>query len=601
MEISSDPMKISQQVSSRKGGLRTMPFIIANEAFEKVASVGLHANMILYLKNEYHFDNATGASILFLWGAISNFMPTLGAFLSDCYLGRFRVIALGTILSFFGMLALWLTAALPTARPPHCGQYSENCIKPTPSQLALLFLSFALMAVGSGGIRPCSLAFGADQFDKPENPNNGRILQSLFNWYFASVGISIMISVTVTVYIQTEVGWNVGFGVPVVLIFLSTVLFLLGSKMYVMVKANKKLMAGFPTVVVMAWKNKDIDFPPKDSDDGGYHYDKGSKLVKPTEKLRFLNKACIIRNPDKDLNPGGSVLERWNLCTVQQVEELKALIKVLPIWSTGIIIALTNSQHSFWVLQANTMDRSLTKNFKIPAGSFSVFELITLTLWVAIYDRILVPRISKFTGKPRGLSLKQRIGIGLFLSFLAIATSALVERTRRARAIDQGLAEQPKAIVKMSAMWLVPQNCLTGLADAFNAVGQVEFYYSQFPKTMSSIGVALFALGMAFGNLGGTLIVKLVDGVSQRGGNVSWVSNNLNKGHYDYYYWLLTILSLANCFYFILCSWAYGSCEDQKFGGEREGIEEEGIAKSKESSPQIDIAKSKGSPITYYV
>ncbi|CAK9172752.1 unnamed protein product [Ilex paraguariensis] len=501
--------------------------------------------MILYLKNEYHFDNVTGASILLFWGAISNFMPTLGAFLSDYYLGRFRVIALGTILSFFGMLALWLTAALPAARPPHCDQYSDNCIKPTPSHLVLLFSSFALIAISSGGISPCSLAFGADQFDNPKNPNNGRILQSLFNWYYASVAISIMISVIVTVYIQTEVGWNMGFGVPVVLSFLSTILFLLSSKMYVMLKSNKKLMAGFSRVVVMAWKNKDIDFPSKESDDEGYHYDKGSKLVKPTEKLRFLNKACIIRNPDKDLNPDGSAIERWNLCTVQQVKELKALIKVLPIWSTGIIIALTNGQHSFWVLQANTMDRSLTKNFKIPVVSFSVFEIITLTLWVAIYDQILVPRISKFTEKPQGLSLKQRIGIGLLLSFLAIAKSALVERRRRAGAIDQGLAEQPKAIVKMSAMWLVPQNCLTRLADAFNTLGQVEFYYSQFPKTKSSIGVALVALGMAFGNLGKTLIVKLVDSVSQRGGNVSWVSNNLNKGHYDYYYWVLTILCIG--------------------------------------------------------
>lgn len=72
---------------------------VANEAFEKVASVGLQANMILYLRDEYHLDSASGASIMFLWGAVSNFMPTLGAFLSDSYLGRFRVIASGTLVS----------------------------------------------------------------------------------------------------------------------------------------------------------------------------------------------------------------------------------------------------------------------------------------------------------------------------------------------------------------------------------------------------------------------------------------------------------------------------------------------------------------------
>lgn len=73
--------------------------IVANESFERVASVGLRANMILYLRNEYHLSIVTGANIMFLWGAISNFMPTLGAFLSDSYLGRFRVIAVGLIIS----------------------------------------------------------------------------------------------------------------------------------------------------------------------------------------------------------------------------------------------------------------------------------------------------------------------------------------------------------------------------------------------------------------------------------------------------------------------------------------------------------------------
>ncbi|KAK3041696.1 hypothetical protein RJ639_001506 [Escallonia herrerae] len=597
MEISSDEMKISQEV--RKGGIRTMPFIVANEAFEKVASTGLHANMILYLTKEYHLNSATGANVLFLWGAISNFMPTLGAFLSDSYLGRFRVIALGTVVTLIGIIVLWLTALFPEARPPHCHPGAANCVQPNGSQLALLFASFAIMSVGAGGIRPCSLAFGADQFDNPENPKNERILQSFFNFYYASVGISLMISVTVIVYIQMEAGWIVGFGVPAGLMFLSTVLFLVGSSLYVKVKANKSLITGFAQVVVVAFKNKHLAFPPKNSD-GWYHYSKGSKLVSPTEKIRFLNKACIIRNPEKDLNTGDSASEPWHLCTVQQVEALKALIKVVPIWSTGIIVAVTISQNSFPVLQANTMDRRLVGNFKIPAGSFGVFALLTLTVWVGIYDRIVVPWISKFTKRSGGLSLKQRMGIGLFISCFATAVAALVERARRGKAIHEGLADNSTAVVDMSAMWLVPQHCLTGLAEAFNAIGQINFYYSQFPKSMSSIGVALFALGMAVGNLVGSLIVGIVDGLSKRGGGPSWVSNNLNQGHYDYYYWVLTILSVANFFYFIFCSRAYGSCEEPKVWDEGEAMKEED-PRAYEESPLRNIAKSKESPLIHAV
>ncbi|XP_059276811.1 protein NRT1/ PTR FAMILY 1.2-like [Lycium ferocissimum] len=565
-ESYSEIVKTSEDVSDvKKGGLKTMPFIIANEAFEKVASVGLHANMILYLKNEYHLTNATGTNILFWWGAISNFTPIFGAFLADSYLGRFYVITLGTFISLIGMVVLWLTAILKEARPYPCNLESRNCSKPSLAQFSFLFSAFALMSIGAGGIRPCSLAFGADQFDNPKNPNNGRILQSFFNWYYVAVGISILISATVIVYIQTQFHWVVGFGVPAGLMFLATVFFLLGSALFIRIKQNKSLFTGFAQVVAVAWKNKHLALPPVDSN-GWYHHEKGSRFTFPTHKLRFLNKACTIRNPEKDLNPSGTSSNPWNLCTIQQVEEFKALLKVIPIWSTGIIIAVTLSQQAFPVLQANTMDRHLIKgsNFQIPAASYGAFGILTLTIWIAIYDRVLVPWISKFTRKPRGLSFKQRMGIGLLLSCAAQAAAALVERERRSRALSQGLADHPLSEVDMSAMWLVPQHCLTGIAEAFNAIGQIEFYYSQFPKSMASIGVALFSLGMGFGNLAGSLIVEIVDHASRRGGKVSWVSNNLNLGHYDYYYWVICLLSVGNFFYFIVCAWAYGSDEDKR-------------------------------------
>lgn len=241
------------------------------------------------------------------------------------------------------------------------------------------------------------------------------------------------------------------------------------------------------------------------------------------------------------------------------------------------MIAVTLSQHAFPVLQANTMDRHLSKgsNFQIPASSYGAFGILTLTIWLAFYDRVLVPWISRFTRKPRGLSFKQRMGMGLLLSCAAQAVAALVERERRSRALGQGLADYPLSQVDMSAMWLVPQHCLIGLAEAFNAIGQIEFYYSQFPKSMASIGVALFSLGMGFGNLVGSSIVEIVDHVSSRGGKVSWVSNNLNLGHYDYYYWVLCFLSIGNFFYFIVCAWAYGSAEDKRIWEEDE-VEKKG-------------------------
>ncbi|OWM66046.1 hypothetical protein CDL15_Pgr015472 [Punica granatum] len=101
----------------------------------------------------------------------------------------------------------------------------------------------------AGGIRPCSIAFGADQLDNHENPKNQLVLQSFFNRYYASVGITVMLSVTVIVYIQDKAGWVIGFEVPLVLMFLAAVLFLIGSPFYVKVKGNKSLFTGFAQVV----------------------------------------------------------------------------------------------------------------------------------------------------------------------------------------------------------------------------------------------------------------------------------------------------------------------------------------------------------------
>ncbi|XP_061343822.1 protein NRT1/ PTR FAMILY 1.2-like [Gastrolobium bilobum] len=554
MEMSMEQKKATEQVVRKKGGYRTMPFIIANETFEKVANFGLHVNMILYMLQEYHLDPSTAAIIIFLWNALSNFIPIFGAFLSDSCVGRFRVIAWGTFIDLVGLVVLWLTAIIRHARPQEC--HVETCPSPTGSQLMFLFSSLILMAFGAGGIRPCSLAFAADQINNPENPRNERVMKSFFNWYYVSVGFSIMVSVIFLVYIQVKAGWVVGFGIPVGLMSFSAIMFLLGSYMYVKVKPNKSLLTSLAQVIVATWKNRHSTLPPKNSDLWYFH--NGSNLVQPTDKARFLNKACIIKNREKDLDSNGMAVDPWNLCTVRQVEELKVIIKVLPIWSTGIILATAINQQSFAVVQAGTMDR-VVFNLNIPQTSFGAFTIITLTLWIAIYDRIIVPLLLIYK---KGLTVKQRMGIGLVISCLANIVAALVEKKRRNAAIREGFMNNPNGVVNMSAMWLVPQYSLFGLAEAFNAIGQIEFYYTQFPKTMSSIAIALFTLGFGMGNLVASIIVKVVKDGTVRPGEESWLSSNLNRGHYDYYYALLFILSLVNLFYYFICSRAYGSTED---------------------------------------
>lgn len=102
----------------------------------------------------------------------------------------------------------------------------------------------------------------------------------------------------------------------------------------------------------------------------------------------------------------GNALDEWRVCTVDQMEELKALIRLIPLWSTGIMFSVTLSQGSFLVIQVGSMDRNITPNFEIPAGSFIMFQLISLVTWVFLYDQIFLPVASKIKGKPVRLSFK---------------------------------------------------------------------------------------------------------------------------------------------------------------------------------------------------
>jgi len=222
------------------------------------------------------------------------------------------------------------------------------------------------------------------------------------------------------------------------------------------------------------------------------------------------------------------------------------------------------SQTTFSTVQANTMDRTLFGTFKMPAGSFNLVIVITVSIIIPTYDRVMVPLLAKYMAMPRGFSCRSRMAIGLLFLCASKATSAAVETMRRNAAVEEGFEDQPKAVIHMSVLWLVPEFVLLGIAEGFNPVGQVEFFYTYIPKSMSSFAMALFNLQLAAVNIFGSLLVSIVDKLTSVGGNESWLSTNINRGHLNYYYALLTCLGILNYFYFLAICWAYGPAPEQK-------------------------------------
>ncbi|XP_022777177.1 protein NRT1/ PTR FAMILY 1.2-like [Durio zibethinus] len=535
----------------RKGGFITLPFIIANEALEKVPSYALVPTMMLYLKSNYHMTIAAGHNLINLWQAFSNFAPILGAFFADSYMGRFVTIGLGSISSFLGVTILWLTALLPQARPPPCDPLTQSCKSATAGQLGILACALFFKSMGAGGIRPCSMPFGADQMSNKSEKS----LESYFSWYYAAASLGGSLGLTVVIYILQIYGWKVGYGVCAFLMLLAALAFYIASPLYVKLKASTSLFTGFVQVVVVSYRKRNLPFPSQKS---GYHHGEDSKIIFPSEKLTFMNKACIITNTEQEIGPDGLALDPWRLCTVQKVEELKALLKVLPIWSTGIVMAIAGSQHSFPVLQASTMNRQVFGGFQIPAASLTVIVYGIAVVWVVLYERVIIPLASKIKGKQVYISVNLRMGLGLFLSVIALGFTAMVENARLGKIIQEGHVKDPSAIVNISVMWLLPQYIVMGVAEALSTLGQFEFYHREFPKTMSSIGNSLFFLSLALAHLLSSALFNIVNQTT----SPSWVADNLNEARFDNYYWLLAGLSLVNVFYYIICISSYGSTSD---------------------------------------
>lgn len=125
--------------------------------------------------------------------------------------------------------------------------------------------------------------------------------------------------------------------------------------------------------------------------------------------VRFLDKAAII---PKDTEAGP-----WKVCSVTQVEEVKIITRMVPIFISTIIMNTCLAQlQTFSVEQGNTriMDKSLG-HFQFPAPSIPVIPLVFMAFLIPLYEFVFVPFARKITNHPSGITQLQRVGVGLVL------------------------------------------------------------------------------------------------------------------------------------------------------------------------------------------
>ncbi|XP_057782723.1 protein NRT1/ PTR FAMILY 2.7-like [Salvia miltiorrhiza] len=504
----------------RRGGWITFPFIIGTMGCLALAAGGWTANLIVYLIQEFNIKSISSAKIYnFVNGSITLF-PIVGAVIADSFLGCYSVICFSSLISLLGTLVLVLTAVVDRLRPPACEDGSNLCKYPSHLQFGVLYIGLALASLGNAGTRFTIATMGADQFDSPKHRG------IFFNWYIFTMYTATIVSSTAIVYVEDNLSWTWGFTICAVANVLGLALLLSGRRSYRLMKPQGSPFTSLVRVAVAALSKRKMTLSDKNED---YYQD--STKTAPTHFFRFLNRAALQTEGDKAI-------------TVMQVEELKGLIKLFPLWSTGLSLCIPLAiQLSLTVIQALTMDRHLGGRFKIPAGSMPVFILASTSLSIFIIDRVALPLWERLTTRP--LTLLQRIGIGHALTIASMAVSAAVERKRlRSDAGNDG-------IVAMSAMWLVPQLGIAGLGEAFHFPGQIALYYQEFPNTLKTTATAAVALfiGIAFYCSNG--IIDVVRSVT------AWLPDDINDGRLDNLYWLCCILGAFNFCYFLVCASFY--------------------------------------------
>uniref|UniRef100_A0A1J3CMD1 Protein NRT1/ PTR FAMILY 5.12 n=1 Tax=Noccaea caerulescens TaxID=107243 RepID=A0A1J3CMD1_NOCCA len=503
-------------VRSSSGGWRSSGFIMGAEVSEKFAYYGVATNLITYFTGPLDESTANAASNVNIWLGTAAFLPLIWGSIADSFLGRFRTIVLTSSLYILGLALLTFSATIPSV----CKDQETNASCVSQLKVTIFFCALYLIAIGEGGFKACLRAFGADQFDE-QNPEESKAKSVYFNWSYFARSAGILATRLISNYVQENLSWALGFGIPCFSMILALFLFLLGTNTYRFStggearKHNNNPFVRIGRVFVAAAKNRRQTSPE-------------SLLLLPTEsskKFRFLDRAMVS-------------------CNSAEVEEAKAVLSLVPIWMCCLVFGLVYAQSpTFFTKQGSTMDRSISSTLLVPAATLQCFISLSILVFIPIYDRLFVPIARSMTHKPAGITTLQRISIGIFLSIISVVVAALVEMKRLKTARDHGLVDFPEATVPMSIWWLAPQYVLYGVSDVFTMVGMQEFFYGQVPVELRSLGLSMYLSVIGIGSFLSSFMVSVIDKATSQSGQVSWFANNLNQAHLDYFYWLLACLS----------------------------------------------------------
>ncbi|KAM6958228.1 solute carrier family 15 member 1-like [Tautogolabrus adspersus] len=375
-------------------------FIVVNEFCERFSYYGMRAVLVLYFKYFLKWDDDLATTIYHTFVALCYLTPILGAIIADSWLGKFKTIVYLSIVYTLGQIVMAISAIHDITDANKDGTPDNMTF-----HVALSMVGLILIALGTGGIKPCVAAFGGDQFQDHQEKQRS----TFFSIFYLSINAGSLLSTIITPILRAqECGihtqqkcYPLAFGVPAALMVVALIVFIVGSGMYNKTAPQGNIMVKVCKCIGFAIKNR--------------FRHRSSQYPKRTHWMDWAD-------------------EKYDKLLIAQV---KMVVKVLFLYiPLPMFWALFDQQGSRWTLQATIMDGDFGLLTIQPDQMQTVNPILILVL-VPIMDSIIYPLISKC--KLNFTPLK-RMTVGMFLAALAFIAAALVQLQ-----IDQTMPKFPSS------------------------------------------------------------------------------------------------------------------------------------------------------------
>ncbi|XP_064389399.1 solute carrier family 15 member 2-like isoform X2 [Halichondria panicea] len=375
-------------------------FIVGNEFCERFSYYGMRAVLVLFLVKQLQIDENSSTAIYHAFIMLCYLLPLAGALIADSCLGKYMTILSLSLVYAVGNV-LVSVSAIPFS---------------LPAEIALAAIGLIVIAMGTGGIKPCVSAFGGDQFKDDQGDN----LRRFFSMFYFSINAGSVISTLLTPVLRNDLNcfgtcqcFALAFGVPAVLMVISLVIFIAGTKFYVIKKPKREHAALYlqvpASIVTAVYRRGKLGR----SDDEQKHW---LQYAVPKYSVKFMEDVRLF---------------------------LRVLVMLLPL---PIFWALFDQQGSRWTLQATRMNGKLGA-ITIQPDQMQALNPVLILVFIPIFEIVVYPLFGKCRLLKRPL---QRMVVGMAIAGLAFIVAGVVQISVQNAAINLKAGESKLVLVNTS-------------------------------------------------------------------------------------------------------------------------------------------------------